>query len=101
MPDRLRKRSMRVVGARQVTRALRQGAVEQVFVALDVSPRLRAEVEAAAKAAQVPLTTVATMEELSRLCRVDVPSAAAGILRQAAPAAEEDADNGQRGSSGL
>ena len=81
MPERLKKRSMRVVGARQVLRLTRAGALEQVFLALDAAPHLRQQITEAAKEAGVPLQTVATMEELAQLCRVDVPSAAAGILR--------------------
>lgn|GEM_PF-431077 len=83
MPERLGKRSMRVVGARQVLRLTRDGALSQVFLALDAAPHLRQQIEQAAKDAGVPLQTVATMEELAQLCRVDVPSAAAGILRSA------------------
>ena len=81
MPERLGKRALRVVGARQVLRLLRDGALEEVFLALDAAPNLRSQVEQAAKAADVPLQTVSTMEEMAQLCRVDVPSAAAGILK--------------------
>ncbi len=84
MPERLRKRAMRVVGVRQVMRALSEGRVEAVFLALDAAPHLRLQIEQAAKAAQAPIETVATMEELAQLCRVDVPSAAAGVLKNAA-----------------
>ena len=81
MPERLGKRSMRVVGARQVLRMLRDNALAEVFLALDAAPHLRQQIEQAARAAETPLQTVATMEELAQLCRVDVPSAAAGLLR--------------------
>ena len=92
MPERLKKRSMRVVGARQVLRALKENELEEAFLALDAAPRLRQQIETAAKEAHVPLRTVATMEELATLCRVDVPSAAAGILKTAGT-------NGQRTNS--
>ena len=81
MPERLGKKSMRVVGARQVIRSLRAGTVCEVFLALDAAPHLRQEIEGAAREAGAPVHTVATMEELAQLCRVDVPSAAAGIVR--------------------
>ncbi len=83
MPERLKKRSMRVVGVRQVLRALKENGLEEAFLALDAAPRLRQQIEAAAKEAGVPLRTVATMEELALLCRIDVPSAAAGIIKTA------------------
>ena len=81
MPERLGKRSMRVVGARQVLRTLRDNALAEVFLALDAAPHLRQQIEQAAKAAGTPLQMVATMEEMAQLCRVDVPSAAAGVIR--------------------
>ena len=81
MPEQLKKRGQRVVGVRQVLRALGEGNLEKVYLALDAAPHLRGQVEEAAKAAKTPIETVATMEELARLCRVDVPSAAAGIVR--------------------
>ncbi len=81
MPERLAKRAMRVVGARQVLRLLRDGGLCEVFLALDAAPHLRQQIEQAAKEAGVPVQTVSAMEELAQLCRVDVPSAAAGIIR--------------------
>jgi len=81
MPERLKKRSMRVVGVRQALRALAGNEAESVFLALDAAPPLRGRIEGAARDAGVPVHTVATMEELAQLCRVDVPSAAACVLR--------------------
>lgn len=81
MPEQLKKRVMRVVGVRQVLRAIREERMEKVFLALDAAPNLRGQIEDAAAQAMVPIEMVATMEELARLSRVDVPSAAAGILK--------------------
>ena len=81
MPERLKKRAMRVVGVRQTLRAVREQDAEMVFVAMDADPRLRQQVEKEAEANGVPLRLVATMEELAALCRVDVPSAAAAIRK--------------------
>ncbi|MBQ7655826.1 MAG: ribosomal L7Ae/L30e/S12e/Gadd45 family protein [Clostridia bacterium] len=81
MPERLKKRAMRVVGVRQVLRAIKQERAEMIFLAMDAGPQLRGAVEQAAKEANVPLQMVATMEELASLCRVDVPSAAAAVYR--------------------
>ena len=77
MPERLKKRSMRVVGVRQVLRGLKENKLDCVFLSLDAAPHLRQQVEQAARETGTALSTVATMEELSQLCRVDVPSAAA------------------------
>ncbi len=81
MPERLKKRALRVVGVRQVLRAIKQDRAEAVFLAMDAGPQFRGEVERAARDANVPLQMVATMEELAALCRVDVPSAAAAVYR--------------------
>lgn len=81
MPERLKKRSMRVVGVRQVMRALKENAAECVFLSLDAAPHLRFQVEQAAREAGVEIATVSSMEELAQLCRVDVPSAAAAVLK--------------------
>ena len=85
MSERLKKRSMRVVGVRQVLRALKGNEAEQAFLALDAAPSLRQQIEQAAREAGVAVQTVATMEELAQLCRVDVPSAAAAVLRAEIP----------------
>ena len=81
MSDRLKKRFMRVVGVRQVLRAVKEGNAERVFLAMDANSRLRAQIEQAAREAEVSLELIATMEELAQLCRVDVPSAAAAVCR--------------------
>ena len=81
MPERLKKRGMRVVGVRQVLRCVRQNRAEMVFLAMDAGPQIRCAVEQAAREGNVPLQMVATMEELAALCRVDVPSAAAAVYR--------------------
>ena len=81
MPERLKKREMRVVGARQALRAVKEGRAEVVFVAMDADSRLRQQVEEASRESGAALQLIATMEELAALCRVDVPSAAAAVLR--------------------
>ena len=88
MPERLKKRAMRVVGVRQVLRSLKENGIDRVFLALDAAPHLRQQITQAAQEKQVPVSTVATMEELAQLCRIDVPSAAAGALKS------EPADGG-------
>ena len=85
MPERLKKRAMRVVGVRQTLRAVKAQDADMVFVAMDADPRLRQQVEKEAEANSVPVRLVATMEELAALCRVDVPSAAAAIRKNQVP----------------
>ena len=84
MPERLKKRAMRVGGVRQTLRAIREQDAEMVFLAMDADSRLRQQVEKEAGTNGVPVQLVATMEELADLCRVDVPSAAAAIRKNQA-----------------
>lgn len=81
MPERLKKHAMRVVGARQVLRAIQAQKAEMVFLAMDADKTLRSQIENAAKEKGTPLQMVSTMEEIAQLCRVDVPSAAACVLK--------------------
>ena len=81
MPERLKKRAMRVVGVRQVLRAVKEDRAQEVFLAMDADSRLRAQIEQEVREKGLPLHMISTMEELAALCRVDVPSAAAGLLR--------------------
>ena len=81
MSEKLKNPSARVVGARQTLRALKAGRLESAFVAVDAAPGIREELLAAAKDAGVPVVLDGTMEGIGKMCRVDVPSAAAGILK--------------------
>ena len=81
MPERLKKRAMRVVGVRQVLRAVKEDRAQEVFLAMDADSRLRAQIEQEVREKGLPLHMISTMEELAALCQVDVPSAAACLIR--------------------
>lgn len=81
MSERLKIPSMRVVGVRQTLRAIRAGKLESAFVASDAAPKIREELISAANEAALPVTLDRTMDDIGKMCRVDVPSAAAGILK--------------------
>lgn len=81
MSNQAEKRVRRVVGVRQVLRALREGKAERVFLSLDAAPALRERVLTAARAAQVPLENVAAMDELGRACGINVPAAVCALLK--------------------
>lgn len=81
MSDQAEKRARRVVGVRQVLKALGEGRAERVILSLDAAPALREKVLSAAQAANVPVESVAAMEELGRMCKVSVPSAVCALLR--------------------
>lgn len=85
MSDQAEKRVRRVVGVRQVLKALREGKAEKVFLSLDAAPGIRERVLTAARAVQVPLENVAAMDELGRACKIGVPAAACALLKSPAP----------------
>ena len=81
MEEQLRRPENRVVGSKQVLRAVRDGKAAKVFLAKDADEFLYRQVEAAAEAARVPLVTVDTMAQLGKNCLVNVKTAAAALLK--------------------
>ncbi len=79
--ENLKTSANKVVGSKQVLRALKTGALARVYVANDADTFLFQRVARAAEEAGVPTIRVATMKELGEACRVAVPTAAAGLLR--------------------
>ena len=73
--------SRKVVGTKQVLRAIRTGTVSRVYVCSDADTFLYQQVVRAAEEARVPCTRTASMMELGMICGVDVPTAAAGLLK--------------------
>ena len=81
MSDPLQKGMCRVVGLRQVLRAIREGKAQLVYLADDASDTIRQDVMKEAQTHQIPLQKIATMRSLARMCSVDVPASAAAIIK--------------------
>ena len=75
------KNGSRVVGAKQVRRAVAEGSAARVFLARDADPRVTLPLERLCRENNVPVDTGASMAELGTACDIAVPSAAAAILR--------------------
>ena len=73
--------SRKVVGTKQVLRALKAGTVARVYVCSDADTFIYQQVVREAESAGVPCVRAASMKELGMICGVDVPTAAAGLLR--------------------
>ena len=73
--------SRKVVGTKQVLRALKAGTVSKVYVCSDADTFIYQQVVRGAEDAGVPCVRVPSMKELGMVCGVDVPTAAAGILK--------------------
>lgn len=80
MSDPMQKGALRVVGFRQVLRALRNEKALRVYLADDASASMKDEVIAAAAVKNVPVQKVASMRALARMCSVDVPASAAAVI---------------------
>lgn len=81
MPELLRDASRRVVGARQVLRAVVAGNAERVFIARDADPFITQPVVNACEKSGVRFEEVGTMQQLGKDCGIGVKAAVAGILK--------------------
>ena len=73
--------SNRVVGAKQVRRALKDGRAARLYMAMDADPRLLQPLVQDAVNRQVPVSQVPTMKELGQSCGIAVGAAVAVLLR--------------------
>ena len=71
----------KVVGVKQLKKALRDGSAKKVFVAQDADPKLTDPICGSCQSAGVPVEPVPTMAELGKACGIAVGSAAAAIVR--------------------
>ncbi len=81
MQEGLKDAKRRVVGARQVLRAIAAGTLAQVYIARDADPFVTRPVMDACEKAGVRFTEVDTMALLGATCGIDVKSSVAGILK--------------------
>ena len=72
--------SEKVVGAKQVKRALKDGRAKKVFWAENADPRVLQPLIQEAVRKGVPLQQVSTMKELGDACGISVGAAVAALL---------------------
>lgn len=80
MPDRLRNAN-KVVGIKQLRRAVRDGRVGIIYLAEDADPWISDEVNALADSAGLNPVLVPTMQQLGSACGITVRAATAAILK--------------------
>jgi large subunit ribosomal protein L7A len=73
--------SRKVVGTKQVLRAIGAGTVRRVYVGSDADTYIYQQVVRKAEEAGIPCVRVPSMKELGMVCGVSVPAAAAGLLK--------------------
>ena len=76
------KNSPKVVGVRQLRKAVGRDEVRRIFLADDADPAVTEPVEALARERNIPVTRVDTMKELGRACGIAVGASAAGLLSE-------------------
>ena len=72
----------KVVGAKQVKRALRDGRAARLYIAVDADPRLLQPLVQDAVNRQVPVSQVPTMKELGASCGIAVGAAVAVLTKE-------------------
>ncbi|HNX63051.1 MAG TPA: ribosomal L7Ae/L30e/S12e/Gadd45 family protein [Candidatus Limiplasma sp.] len=81
MEELLRQPDQRVVGTKQVLRAVRDGRASRVFLCKDADEFIYRQVESACEEHHIPVTVTESMEKLGKLCLVGVKTAAAALLK--------------------
>lgn len=74
------KKSPRVVGVKQLRKAIGRGEIRRVYLAENADPAITEPLEQLARAAGLPVVPVGTMKELGQACGIAVGASAAGIL---------------------
>ena len=72
----------KVVGLKQVQRAVSAGRAGRVFLACDADPRLIRPLEGRCRERGVPVSGAHTMAQLGRACGIAVPASAVAIVAQ-------------------
>ena len=75
------KTAKKVVGIKQLRKALRNGTAIRVFVAEDADPHLTEPILDACASGSVPVEKIPTMAELGTACAIEVGAAVAAIVR--------------------
>ena len=70
----------KVVGLKQVRRAVAAGKVRRVYLACDADPRLTEPMEALCRASGIDVVTDYTMAQLGRACGIAVGAAVVAVL---------------------
>lgn len=70
----------KIVGIKQLRKALAGGKVKKVFIACDADPQLTEPVIEQCEKQHITVVTVPTMKQLGAACSISVDAAAAAIV---------------------
>ena len=71
----------RVVGARQVLRAIKSGTLAQAFIARDADPLVTRPIVDACEKGGIRFTEIETMAQLGTACGIGVKASVAGVIK--------------------
>ena len=74
------KSAKKVVGIKQLRKALNAGSVKKVFIAEDADPLLTDPIAERCRQVDIPVISVPTMKQLGAACSICVGAAVAAIL---------------------
>ena len=74
--------SKKVIGSKQVHKAVVKGITNKVFLAEDAEPHILAQLRELCRQHGVEIVAAATMEELGRACNIEVGAAAVALIRE-------------------
>lgn len=69
-----------IVGTKQTVKAMKEGKVKQIVIAIDADPKITSKVLLNAKELQVPVSQVDSMKKLGKACGIEVAATAVAIL---------------------
>ena len=75
------KNANRVIGIKQVSKAVKRNSVEAVFVANDADSRVVEPLKALCQESNVLVDETSTMQDIGKACGIEVGAAAAAVLR--------------------
>ena len=81
MTEMLTQADKRVVGSKQVLRALNEDRAARVFLGRDADGFIYHRINGLCEEKRVPVTVVDSMQELGKLCTVNVRTACAAVLK--------------------
>ena len=81
MDEALRNPAKRVVGLKQVLRAVKSGQATKVYLSRDADEFIYRQVETACEEHKVPTVPVDSMKALGKACLIAVKTATAAVLK--------------------
>ncbi len=80
MPLEELKNNKKIIGTKQVKKALTRGVVKKVYIASDAEPHIIEPTKKLCQQQQVEIEMVDNMENLGKACGIDVGSATVALL---------------------